>query len=119
MVDATPPAHNRTDSDVLVSPVNRGGAHLPAPLTGFIGRGPEMSAVCSLLRREEVRLVTLIGPGGVGKTRLALQVVAQLARDFPDGIAFVALAALTDPALVAPTIARALGVPDGGEQPIT
>ncbi|MFL5659644.1 MAG: tetratricopeptide repeat protein [Ktedonobacteraceae bacterium] len=90
---------------------------LPAPLTPLIGREREVAAVCALLSRPEVRLVTLIGTGGVGKTRLALGVAAA-SRDFADGICFVALAALTDPGLVASTIAQALGVREQGSRPL-
>jgi predicted ATPase/DNA-binding CsgD family transcriptional regulator len=85
---------------------------LPAPLSALIGRQEEIAAVSALLTDPAVRLVTLTGPGGVGKTRLALAVAAGLeARAaFPDGIAFVALAALSDPDLVGPTVAQALGL---------
>ena len=73
-----------------------------------------MAEVSALLRQDDVRLVTLTGPGGVGKTRLALQVATDLGGDFAHGAKFVALAAVRDPALVASTIAHALGVVEAG-----
>ncbi len=83
---------------------------LPTPLTSFVNREREVSAVVALLRQDGVRLVTLTGPAGVGKTRLALRVADEAAVGFPDGVAFVPLAAVTDPGLVPSAIARALGV---------
>ena len=71
----------------------------------------EVASVQRLLLREDVGLLTLTGPGGIGKTRLALQVAAELIDAFPDGVFFVSLAHITDPPLVAPAIAQTLGVP--------
>jgi class 3 adenylate cyclase len=79
--------------------------NLPIQPTPLLGREQTLAAVTALLRREEVRLVTLTGPGGVGKTRLAIEVAADLLEEFADGVHFVSLAALRDPALLLPTIA--------------
>jgi DNA-binding SARP family transcriptional activator len=86
-----------------------GAGALPSWLTPLHGRSEEMAEICALLRGD-VRLLTLTGPGGTGKTRLAAAVAAKLAPSFDDGARFVALAPLADPGLVVPTIARALGV---------
>ena len=93
-------------------------APLPNPLTTFVGREREAGEVLALLRRPGVRLVTLVGPGGVGKTRLALR-VAELAAEWFDGVAFVALDPISDPDRVLPAIARAVGVREEGERPLT
>jgi len=88
--------------------------HLPAQPTALIGRAREVADGVALLRGGDLRLLTLTGPGGVGKTRLALQVAAEAGGLFDDGVVFVALAALRDHDLVAATIAGALGAPDVG-----
>lgn len=82
----------------------------PTPLTSFVGRERETAAVVSLLRSPELRLITLIGPGGVGKTRLALRVADLAAADFPGGVRFVRLAPVREAALIASAIAHVLGV---------
>ncbi len=83
--------------------------NLPVQLTSFIGREQEVAAVCALLQRPEVRLVTLTGTGGIGKTRLSLQVATELLDSFADGVCFVPLAPVSDPAIVMNTIAHTLG----------
>jgi predicted ATPase/class 3 adenylate cyclase/DNA-binding CsgD family transcriptional regulator len=92
--------------------------NLPVQLTSLIGREQEVAAVGHLLQRQEVRLLTLTGPGGTGKTRLGLQVAAELSEAFSDGVFFVNLAPLSDPELVVPTIAQALGVKEAAGQPL-
>jgi predicted ATPase/DNA-binding CsgD family transcriptional regulator len=93
-------------------------SRLPTPLTPLIGREQEIAAVCTLLARPEVRLLTLLGGGGIGKTRLAVQVVNQVRERFADGICFVSLASLNDPSLVISSIAYELGLQEGGIQPL-
>jgi predicted ATPase len=88
--------------------------NLPVQLTSLIGREQEVAAACALLRRSDVRFLTLTGTGGVGKTRLGLQVATDLLHDFPDGICLVLLAPISDPDLVIPTIAQTLGVKEVG-----
>jgi len=83
---------------------------LPAPATPLIGREPELAAVKQLVLRDGVRLVTLTGAGGSGKTRLGLQVATDLVDKFPGGVYFIALASIADPDTVASTIAKVLGV---------
>src|SRR5215203_104959 len=89
---------------------------LPIPSTALVGRRREVTAVADLLRQPAVRLVTLTGPGGVGKTRLALRVAEEVAEDFPDGVWFIPLASIRHPDLVLSAIAQALGVRETGSR---
>ncbi len=91
---------------------------LPIPSGSLIGREREVAGLRSLLLRENQSLVVLTGPGGVGKTRLALHVAHDLAHDFTDGVYFVSLAAIRDPALVGPIIAHALEIPGANGRPL-
>ena len=92
--------------------------NLPLQLTPFIGRERELAAVCQRLEQPDVRLLTLSGPGGTGKTRLALQIAADLFDAFPDGVWFVNLAPITDSAFVTSTIAAAWSVTEVAGQPL-
>ena len=92
-------------------------APVPAPLTRFVGRERELADVARLLAMA--RLLTLTGPGGGGKTRLALELVPRVAERFLDGVFFVSLAPLADPGLVASTVAEVLGIRETPEQPVT
>jgi predicted ATPase/DNA-binding SARP family transcriptional activator len=98
----------------LALPTARAQSNIPAPLTPLVGRRLELAALTSLIRSREARLLTLTGPGGTGKTRLALGSAWELISDFRDGVFFVDLAPLADPELVA---AQVLGSLEVDEQP--
>src|SRR5437660_3760218 len=91
---------------------------LPVSLTSLIGREQEVQAIHTMLLRSDVRLLTLTGTGGIGKTRLALHVATELLADFPDGVSFVSLAPISDPTLVLSTIAQGLDVKESGARPL-
>jgi predicted ATPase/class 3 adenylate cyclase/DNA-binding CsgD family transcriptional regulator len=92
--------------------------NLPISITPLIGRETQVQALRTLLRRNDLRLVTMTGPGGIGKTRLALEVGLDLLEEFPDGVFFVNLAPISKTDLVIPTIAATLGVREVAGQPL-
>ncbi len=92
--------------------------NLPSQATPFIGRNADLAAVVDLLRQPSVRLVTLTGPGGIGKTRLSLQSAADLLEEFPDGVFLVELAPITSADQVVPAIAGTVGVVEAGDEPL-
>src|SRR5215831_7902760 len=104
------------DNGVSTSPQPAPRYNLPAPTTAFIGRSHELAEVAQLLRAH--RLLTLTGTGGTGKTRLALQIAAEVAEAFAGGVYFVDLAPLSDHVLVATAIAKALGVVENSAEPL-
>jgi predicted ATPase len=111
---AVPPASAVARPDWMWSPPREPravpAAPLPVPRTSLLGRDAEVAAILGTLRSGGSRVVTLAGPGGSGKTRLALQVAAEADADFPGGVSFVSLGSLADAADVAPTLAQALGL---------
>jgi len=106
-------------SEKPVKQVESRPSNLPVQRTGFVGREKEVAAAQELLLRQDVRLVTVTGPGGIGKTRLAVQVASGLVEWFPGGIHFVPLSPVSDPGLIASEIVQALGIREaGGQSPL-
>ncbi len=92
-------------------------SHVPFPVTSLISRRNEMTELQNFLSKEDIRLVTLVGPPGIGKTRLSMEIARETLPDFPDGVFFVALAPLDDASLIASTIAQTLGYTDRKNRP--
>jgi predicted ATPase len=109
---AVPPA-----AGAVAAPPSPPASNLPRAVTRLVGREPEIRTLVGVLADPDVRLVTLTGPGGVGKTRLLLEVAARHERDFADGVVFVRLEQVTDPVLVAAEIAKAIAARDGTDGP--
>ena len=106
-----PSAHGFAHVALLTPPASRPAAPaLPEQPTHFVGRVAELARLGELLAEPDARLITVVAPGGMGKTRLALASARREAARYRDGVCFVALAALTDPAEVAPAVAAALGI---------
>src|SRR5579863_7753082 len=106
------PEHPADDPSQLVL------SALPVSLTQTVGREHDVKAIQALLLGPDVRLLTLTGTAGVGKTRLAFEVARKLVHDFADGVHVVSLAPISDPDLVIPTIAHRLGLMESGSQPV-
>src|SRR5262249_29366397 len=118
-MSSAPPSDWHEPPPVLVMPVrppDRAFTPLPRPMTSLVDRETELAAIGALLRDPDVRLLTLPGPGAAGKPRAAIAAAAAVDA-FPDGLAYVRLALLTDPGLVGATIAHALGLRDMGGGP--
>lgn len=110
---AVAPSAGSSEAEAAARP--GGGVGLPAVLTALVGRERELGTVVGLLTDDDVRLVTLTGPGGIGKSRLSIEAANAVRDEFPGGVVFVDLAPVTDPALVPAAIAEALGIRDIGD----
>jgi predicted ATPase/DNA-binding CsgD family transcriptional regulator len=121
MVTVPPPNHSPTEPSSFSSPSSQLrtlAVSLPVPVSRIVGREQELGALRELIDRPEVRLLTLTGPAGVGKTRLAIELATGLYGAFPDGVALVELASLSEPSLVAQAVASAVGVREQPSVPL-
>src|SRR2546430_924679 len=105
---------HRSDSELLQMSKDL----MPVQFTPLIGREQELTQICALLRKSDVRVLTLVGPGGVGKTRLGVATVSALIDDYEDGVCSVSLGPVIDPDQVVPTIVKSFGLWEGGERPL-
>ena len=106
-------------SEKPVKPAEPRPIHIPVQRTRFVGRGKEVAAANELLLRQDVRLVTVTGPGGIGKTRFAVELASGLVESFPGGIHFVPLSSVSDPGSIASVIVQTLGIREaGGQSPL-
>ncbi len=119
MINQAPRSASTTQNTPLVLHTRSTiGAAVPVPLSSFVGRERDVREISALIRRPEHRLITLVGPGGVGKTRLALEVAREVGAHFSDGIAVVDLSTIADPGLLEPSVARALGMREQTDRPL-
>jgi predicted ATPase/DNA-binding CsgD family transcriptional regulator len=114
--DLSSPASSNVSVAIQSSPKSKPVWKMPVFLTPFVGRQQEVAAICALLSRPEVHLLTLWGTGGIGKTRLAIEAAGMMRTSFADGVCFVGLAPIRDSDLVIPTIARALSIQKTAER---
>jgi predicted ATPase/transcriptional regulator with XRE-family HTH domain len=117
-VTPSPPGSARPHSGASATAAAASSSDLPAEPNPLIGREADLAAARALLLGPTVRLVTLAGPGGTGKTRLAIRLAEEVRREFAAGICYVPLASLAEPALVLPTVAQAMGLRVGGRPPL-